>query len=91
MDKLVIVSNTNTNVIKGALRNKLIPVIGCMTPTESLIAIKTGAQTIKISPAAHIGATGGGLGSNLYKVGRSADEIHTIATETDTEWKRISV
>ena len=37
------------------------------------------------------GATGAGLGSNLYKAGRPADEIHTIASELVAEWKRISV
>lgn len=124
--KLVITPNTDTDVIKAAVRNKLIPVIGCMTPTEALLAIKTGARAIKVFPAARMGApflkdisavlpkgaqiiptggvtienleefykagaTGAGLGSNLYKAGRPADEIHTIASELVAEWKRISV
>ena len=123
--KLVITPNTDINVIKGAVRNNLIPVIGCMTPTEALLAIKTGARAIKIFPAARMGATflidisavlpkgtqiiptggitlenleefykagasGAGLGSNLYKVGRSVDEIHKIASGLVAEWERIS-
>ena len=123
--KLVITPNTDVDVIKGAVRNNLIPVIGCMTPTEALLAMKTGARAIKVFPAARMGAaylkdisavlpkgtqiipTGGvttenleefykagaagaGLGSNLYKSGRSADEIHKIASELVAEWKRIS-
>jgi len=124
--KLVIMPNIDADAIKAAIRNKLIPVIGCMTPTEALLAIKTGARAIKVFPAARMGATflkdisavlpkgvqiiptGGvtienleefykdgancaGLESNLYNVGRPADEIHTIASELVAEWKRISV
>jgi 2-dehydro-3-deoxyphosphogalactonate aldolase len=124
--KLVITPNTDTDVIKAAIRNKLIPVIGCMTPTEALLAIKTGARALKVFPAARMGApflkdisavlpkgaqiiptggvtienleefykagaTGAGLGSNLYKSGRSTDEIHKIASSLVAEWKRISV
>ena len=123
--KLVVTPNSDTDVIKGAVRNNLIPVIGCMTPTEVLLAIKIGARAIKVFPAARMGATflkdisavlpkgtqiiptggvtienleefykagaaGAGLGSNLYKVGRSADEIYTIATGFVAEWNRIS-
>ncbi len=122
--KLVITPNTDVDVIKGAVRNNLIPVIGCMTPTEALLAMKTGARAIKVFPAARMGAaylkdisavlpsgtqiipTGGvttenmneffsagaagvGLGSNLYKSGRSADDIHKIASELVAEWRRI--
>jgi 2-dehydro-3-deoxyphosphogalactonate aldolase len=124
--KLVITPNTDTDVIKRAVHNNLIPVIGCMTPTEALLAIKTGARAIKVFPATHVGATflkdisavlpkgaqiiptggitienleefykagatGAGLGSNLYKAGRPASEIFTIATELVDEWKRISL
>ncbi|NQW01890.1 MAG: 2-dehydro-3-deoxy-6-phosphogalactonate aldolase [Rhodospirillales bacterium] len=123
--KLVITPNTDVEVIRGAVRNKLIPVIGCMTPSEALLAMKTGARAIKVFPAARLGAaylkdisavlptgtqiipTGGvttqnmkeffdagaagaGLGSNLYKAGRPADEIHKIACELVAEWRRIS-
>lgn len=123
--KLVITPNTDVDVIKGAVRNNLIPVIGCMTPTEALLAMKTGARAIKVFPAARMGpaylkdisavlptgtqiiptggvttenlkdfyaagAAGAGLGSNLYKSGRPADEIHKIASELVAEWRRIS-
>lgn len=122
--KLVITPNTDVAVINGSVRNGLIPVIGCMTPSEALLAMKTGARAIKIFPAARMGpaylkdisavlptgtqiiptggvttenmneffsagAAGVGLGSNLYKAGRSADEIHKIASELVAEWRRI--
>ncbi len=123
--KLAVTPNTDIEVIQGAVRNNLIPVIGCMTPTEALLAMKTGARAIKVFPAARMGAiflkdisavlpkntqiiptggvtienleefykagaTGVGLGSNLYKAGRPADEIHTIASGLVAEWKRIT-
>lgn len=123
--KLVITPNTDVDVIKGSVRNNLIPVIGCMTPTEALLAVKTGARAIKVFPAARMGpaylkdisavlpkgtriiptggvttenlkdfyaagAAGAGLGSNLYKAGRSADEIHKIASELVAEWRKVA-
>ncbi len=123
--KLVITPNTDVDVIKGAVRNNLIPVIGCMTPSEALLAVKSGARAIKIFPATRLGpaylkdigavlpkgmqmiptggvttanlkeffdagAAGVGLGSNLYKAGRPADEIHKIALELVAEYKKLN-
>ena len=52
---LVITPNTDTTVISEAVARDLAPLIGCMTPTEALVAAKAGATALKLFPAARLG------------------------------------
>jgi len=54
--ELLITPNTDTDVIDAAVRLGLVPMIGCMTPSEALTALKHGAQALKLFPAARLGA-----------------------------------
>ena len=53
---MVVTPNTDPTVIDAAVQSGLIPVIGCLTPTEALIASRHGARVLKIFPAARLGA-----------------------------------
>lgn len=52
---LVITPNTDTAVIDEAVARELAPMIGCMTPSEALVAARAGAQALKLFPAARLG------------------------------------
>ncbi len=54
--ELLITPNTDPEVIDAAVRLGLVPMIGCMTPSEALAALKHGARALKIFPAARLGA-----------------------------------
>lgn len=54
--ELLITPNTDADVIDAAVRLGLVPLIGCMTPSEALTALKHGAQALKLFPAARLGA-----------------------------------
>lgn len=54
--ELLITPNTDAEVIDAAVRLGLVPMIGCMTPSEALTALKHGAQALKLFPAARLGA-----------------------------------
>lgn len=53
---MVVTPNTEPAVIDAAVRADFVPVIGCLTPTEALIASRHGARVLKIFPAARLGA-----------------------------------
>lgn len=48
--------NTDPAVIDATVKAGLVPVIGCLTPSEVLTAVAHGATTLKIFPAARMGA-----------------------------------
>jgi Entner-Doudoroff aldolase len=50
--KICVSPNTNTNVIRAALENQLVPMPGFVTPTEAFDAISAGAKFLKFFPAA---------------------------------------
>ncbi|SHE36604.1 2-keto-3-deoxy-phosphogalactonate aldolase [Modicisalibacter ilicicola DSM 19980] len=52
---LVITPNTDSAVIGEAVAQGLVPMIGCMTPSEALAAVAAGATTLKLFPAARLG------------------------------------
>jgi len=52
---LVITPNTDPAVIAEAGALDLAPLIGCMTPTEALIAARSGARALKLFPAGKLG------------------------------------
>jgi len=53
--ELLITPNTDPAVIGAAVNADLVPMIGCMTPTEALAAVKAGAVALKLFPAARLG------------------------------------
>lgn len=52
---LVVTPNTDEAVIGEAIAQDLTPMIGCMTPSEALAAIRAGARILKLFPAASLG------------------------------------
>ncbi|MBB4265522.1 2-dehydro-3-deoxy-6-phosphogalactonate aldolase [Roseospira visakhapatnamensis] len=52
---LVVTPNTDTTVVDATVRAGLVPVIGCMTPSEALQATRHGARALKVFPAAALG------------------------------------
>ena len=53
---MIVTPNTDATVVDATARANLVPVIGCLTPTEALIASRHGARVLKIFPAARLGA-----------------------------------
>jgi len=123
--QLVITPNTNTDVVDACARHGMIGMIGCMTPSEALLAFEHGATVAKIFPASRLGAgyakdikailptgsrllavggvgeaelaefaaggyDGFGLGSSLYKPGKSLAELSTSAVQLCERWRAIS-
>jgi len=122
---LVVTPNTDPAVIDAAVRSDLVALVGCMTPTEALLATRHGARALKIFPATALGpaylkdiravlpvhtrlvpvggidveamtafhaagASGFGLGSVLYKPGRSAADVGAVARDLVAAWRRLS-
>lgn len=54
--ELLITPNTDPQIIAAGLGAGLAPVIGCMTPTEALMAARAGALALKLFPAARLGS-----------------------------------
>lgn len=52
---LVITPNTDAAVIDAAVEQGLVPMIGCLTPSEALAAARAGATALKLFPAARMG------------------------------------
>ncbi len=52
---LVITPNTDASVIDACTREGMTSVIGCMTPSEALLAARHGASALKFFPAARLG------------------------------------
>ncbi|MBB4285974.1 2-dehydro-3-deoxy-6-phosphogalactonate aldolase [Roseospira goensis] len=52
---LMVTPNTDPGVIDAGVRAGLVPLIGCMTPTEALLATRHGATVLKVFPAARLG------------------------------------
>ncbi|EKV28587.1 2-dehydro-3-deoxyphosphogalactonate aldolase [Caenispirillum salinarum AK4] len=53
--KLMVTPNTDADVIDAAVSAGLYPLIGCLTPTEALQAVRRGARGLKIFPASRMG------------------------------------
>lgn len=53
--KLMVTPNTDVDVIDAAVSAGLYPLIGCLTPTEALQAVRHGARGLKIFPASRMG------------------------------------
>jgi 2-dehydro-3-deoxyphosphogalactonate aldolase len=53
--RFVVTPDTQRAVIRGALDAGLDPVPGCATPTEAFRALRSGAQYLKLFPAASLG------------------------------------
>lgn len=54
--RLMVTPNTDPTVIEAGLAAGLVPVVGCMTPSEALLAMTYGAAALKIFPAGRLGA-----------------------------------
>ncbi|WP_148253066.1 2-dehydro-3-deoxy-6-phosphogalactonate aldolase [Aidingimonas lacisalsi] len=52
---LLITPNTDTDVIAAGEAQGLASFIGCMTPSEALVAARSGATALKLFPAARLG------------------------------------
>ncbi len=53
--KLMVTPNTDPAIIEAGIGADLIPLIGCMTPSEALSALRHGARVLKVFPAARLG------------------------------------
>lgn len=53
--RLLVTPNTDAEVIAAARAEGLATLIGCMTPTEALAATASGADALKLFPAASLG------------------------------------
>lgn len=53
--KLMVTPNTDAAVIDAAVSADLYPLIGCLTPTEALLAVRHGARGLKVFPASRMG------------------------------------
>ncbi len=53
--ELLITPNTDAEVIRAGVRAGLATMIGCMTPSEALAALRNGAHALKLFPAARLG------------------------------------
>ena len=122
--RFIVTPNTDPDVIKKANALGMPSCIGCMTPTEALLATRLGATVLKVFPAARLGgqyikdikvvlppdmrvtavggvgpaefedyvaagAVGFGIGSDLWKVGRSDDEVRSSARALVGQWKAL--
>nr|WP_320144545.1 2-dehydro-3-deoxy-6-phosphogalactonate aldolase [uncultured Cohaesibacter sp.] len=120
--RFIVTPNTDSDVIKKANALDMPSCIGCLTPTEALLATRSGATVLKIFPAARLGgqyikdvkvvlppdmrvlavggvgpadfeeyvvagAAGFGIGSDLWKVGRSDDDVRSAARALVSQWK----
>lgn len=54
--ELLITPNTDPEVIRAGVRAGLTTMIGCMTPSEALSALRNGAAALKLFPAARLGS-----------------------------------
>lgn len=120
--RFIVTPNTDPDAIKKANALDMPSCIGCLTPTEALLATRSGATILKIFPAARLGgqyikdvkvvlppdmrvlavggvgpadfeeyvaagAAGFGIGSDLWKVGRSDDDVRSAARALVSQWK----
>ncbi|KPQ11711.1 MAG: 2-dehydro-3-deoxyphosphogalactonate aldolase DgoA [Saliniramus fredricksonii] len=53
--QLMVTPNTDPDVIRAGAAAGLIPLIGCLTPSEALSAVANGARALKIFPASRMG------------------------------------
>lgn len=53
--KLMVTPNTDATTIGAGVGAGLVPVIGCLTPSEAFTALRHGARILKIFPAARLG------------------------------------
>jgi len=53
--KFVFSPNFNKDIVQLSLKNNMIPIPGCYTPSEIFEAYKLGTQTIKLFPATSLG------------------------------------
>jgi 2-dehydro-3-deoxyphosphogalactonate aldolase len=53
--RLMVTPNTDPATIEAGVGAGLVPVIGCMTPSEAFTALRHGARVLKIFPAARLG------------------------------------
>ena len=114
--ELIISPNLNVDVVAETVKQGMVSIPGCYTPSEAFTALDAGADVIKIFPADTLGIkfitgikavlptgtricpTGGvsvdnvdefldagvtsmGMGSALYKAGKSLDDIRTSAEQ----------
>ncbi len=52
---LLVTPNTDPTIVAAGARAGLVPLIGCMTPSEALSALAHGAAGLKLFPAARLG------------------------------------
>ncbi|SEL86905.1 2-dehydro-3-deoxy-6-phosphogalactonate aldolase [Halomonas daqiaonensis] len=52
---LLVTPNTDVEVIRAGRDAGLAPLVGCMTPTEALAAVRAGACALKLFPAGSLG------------------------------------
>ncbi|HSP25609.1 MAG TPA: 2-dehydro-3-deoxy-6-phosphogalactonate aldolase [Saliniramus sp.] len=52
---LVVTPSTDIPVIEASVREGLYPMIGCLTPSEALTAVRYGARALKVFPASRMG------------------------------------
>lgn len=52
---LMVTPNTDPDVVTAGVDAGLVTMIGCMTPSEALLALRHGARVLKIFPAARLG------------------------------------
>lgn len=52
---LVVTPNSDAPVIEASVREGLYPMIGCLTPSEALQAVRYGARALKVFPASRMG------------------------------------
>lgn len=53
--KLMVTPNTDPTTIEAGVGAGLVTMIGCMTPSEALAALRHGARVLKMFPAARLG------------------------------------
>lgn len=53
--QLMVTPNTDPDVIRAGVSAGLVPLIGCLTPSEALSAVTNGARALKIFPASRMG------------------------------------
>ncbi|WP_319412527.1 2-dehydro-3-deoxy-6-phosphogalactonate aldolase [uncultured Cohaesibacter sp.] len=122
--RFIVTPNTDPAVIGKANALAMPSCIGCMTPTEALLACRSGATVLKLFPAARLGgqyikdikvvlppdmrllavggvgpdefetylsagAAGFGIGSDLWKPGRSDEEVRRAARALVDRWKAL--
>ena len=89
--KFIISPNTDVEVIRTTRELGLISIPGFITPSEAFAALRAGADYLKLFPAGNFGVgvenlteflkvcPGAGIGSALYKPGKSHSEIRQTA------------